>query len=67
MVQFAKKLVELRENRSLTQLKLSRQTGINRASISHYEKGRREPDFETLDKLANFFGVSLDYLIRGVD
>lgn len=36
---------------------------ITRASLSHYEKGRRKPDFETLTKLADTFNVSVDYLL----
>lgn len=58
-----KKLAELREKRGLTQRMLAHRTGITRAAISHYEKGRREPDFATLIILADYFNVSVDYLL----
>lgn len=52
----------LREQRGLTQEELSTSLGISRAALSHYEKNRREPDTETLSKVADLFHVSLDYL-----
>lgn len=57
------RLAQLREQRGLTQSMLSHRTGIKRSAISHYEKGRREPDFATLIILADFFHVSVDYLL----
>ncbi|MGG1880147.1 helix-turn-helix transcriptional regulator [Paenibacillus cisolokensis] len=57
------KIAELRQKRGLTQSMLARRTGIKRAAISHYELGRREPDFETLIILADFFHVSIDFLL----
>lgn len=61
------KIVELRQKRGLTQNMLARKTGIKRAAISHYELGRREPDFETLALLADFFHVSIDFLLGRAD
>ncbi|WP_308645039.1 helix-turn-helix transcriptional regulator [Paenibacillus sp. EPM92] len=60
---FGIRLTALRESRSLTQYQLADKTGLTRASLSHYEKARREPDIETLVKLADFFKVSLDELV----
>ncbi|MGF7046285.1 transcriptional regulator with XRE-family HTH domain [Paenibacillus sp. DS2015] len=57
------RIAELREIRGWTQEDLSRSIGITRASLSHYEKNRRKPDFEILSKLADKFDVSIDYLI----
>jgi transcriptional regulator with XRE-family HTH domain len=57
------RIAELREARGWTQEELSRSIGITRASLSHFEKSRRKPDFEILTKLADAFGVSIDYLI----
>ncbi|HEY2493112.1 MAG TPA: helix-turn-helix transcriptional regulator [Paenibacillus sp.] len=57
------RIAELREIRGWTQEDLSCSIGITRASLSHYEKNRRKPDFEILSKLADKFGVSIDYLI----
>ncbi len=57
------RIAELREVRQWTQEELSQSIGITRASLSHYEKNRRKPDFEILTKLADVFEVSIDYLI----
>lgn len=56
------RITELREARSLTQEQLSSSLGISRAALSHYEKNRRQPDFDTLMKIADVFNVSIDYL-----
>jgi transcriptional regulator with XRE-family HTH domain len=60
---YGERIAELRERNGLTQGKLSSRLGISRASLSHYETNRREPDFETLTALADLFQVSVDYLI----
>jgi transcriptional regulator with XRE-family HTH domain len=52
----------LRDQRGWTQEELSSSLGISRAALSHYEKNRREPDTETLSKVADIFQVTLDYL-----
>jgi transcriptional regulator with XRE-family HTH domain len=57
------KIALLREKRGLTQEDLANKIGISRASLSHYEKNRREPDYATMTKLADFFHVSVDYLL----
>lgn len=57
------KIAYLREKRGLTQEDLSTKLGISRASLSHYETNRRQPDYETLRNIANFFDISTDYLL----
>ncbi|MBB6671731.1 helix-turn-helix domain-containing protein [Cohnella nanjingensis] len=57
------RIAYLRDQRGLTQEELSSSLGISRAALSHYEKNRREPDTETLTKLADLFHVSIDYLV----
>jgi transcriptional regulator with XRE-family HTH domain len=57
------RIAKLRENQKLTQGELADQLEITRASLSHYETGRREPDYAVLNKIADFFHVSIDYLI----
>jgi len=57
------RIAELRESRGWTQEQLSGMIGITRASLSHYEKNRRKPDYDTLTSLADLFGVTIDYLI----
>ncbi|MFC5472163.1 helix-turn-helix domain-containing protein [Cohnella suwonensis] len=57
------RLAFLRDQRGLTQEELASSLGISRAALSHYEKNRREPDTETLGKIADLFQVSIDYLV----
>ncbi len=61
------RIAYLRDRRGLTQEELSLALGISRAALSHYEKNRREPDSETLTKVADIFKVSLDYLVGRTD
>jgi transcriptional regulator with XRE-family HTH domain len=61
------KIAALREKRGLTQEDLAAKIGISRASLSHYEKNRRDPDYTTLTKLADYFRVSVDYLLGRTD
>ncbi|MFB6363174.1 helix-turn-helix domain-containing protein [Paenibacillus elgii] len=63
MVRIGDKVALLREKQALTQEELSSKINISRASLSHYEKNRREPDYETVVKIADFFKVSIDYLL----
>lgn len=44
---------------------LGEAVGLAESTISHYETGKRQPDYETLLKLSEFFGVSVDYLLTG--
>lgn len=53
----------LREELHMTQKDLAKQFNITSATISQYELGKRFPDQETLEKLADFFDVSVDYLL----
>jgi len=57
------RIAQLRDRRGWTQEQLAASIGISRAALSHYEKNRREPDAETLAKLADLFHVSIDYLV----
>ncbi|MCY8504517.1 helix-turn-helix domain-containing protein [Bacillus atrophaeus] len=59
------RLKELRDSKKLTQDKLAEILGISRGTYAHYEINKRKPDYETLIKLADFYGVSTDYLLRG--
>lgn len=60
---FAQRLIAVRKARGLTQLELSKAAGISRSSISMYELGEREPDYESLNKIADCLGVSVSELI----
>jgi len=57
------RIAELRDGRGWTQEQLAALLGISRASLSHYEKNRREPDSAALTKIADVFKVSVDYLV----
>ena len=53
----------LRKARGITMKELGRIVGVAESTSSHYEVGRREPDFETLLKLGEYFGVPVDYIL----
>lgn len=61
------RLKELRKERNISQLKLSLDLNMNQNSISRYENMEREADYETLIKFADYFDVSLDYLLGRID
>lgn len=61
------KLQKLRQEKKLTQEQLSKAIGITRGTYAHYEINKRQPDYETLQKLADFFDVSIDYLLGRTD
>ncbi|MED4936290.1 helix-turn-helix transcriptional regulator [Heyndrickxia coagulans] len=57
------RLRDLREKRKLTQKELAEKLNIPNQNISNYERDFRQPDYETLQMLADFFDVTTDYLI----
>ena len=57
------KLLELRQERNLTQKELCAKLNISRTNYSYFENGRRVPDVDTLLLFAGFYGVSLDELV----
>ncbi len=57
-------LRKLRKNKNLTQIALQMQTGIEQALLSKYETGERVPPTETLIILADFYNVSIDYILN---
>ena len=61
------RLKELRRAHKISQLKLAIDLNMNQNSISRYEKLEREADYETLIKFADYFNVSLDYLLGRTD
>lgn len=62
-----KNLRMLRENMGLSQEKLASLTGLTARRIFSYERESNEPDIETLALLADFFGVSIDFLVGRAD
>lgn len=61
------RLKALREKRGISQLKLAMDLGLNQNSISRYESGAREADYKTLIALADYFDVSIDYILERTD
>ena len=60
---FQNTLKTLRNSQNLTQDELAKRLKISRSAIGMYENGSREPDFETLELIADFFNVDIDYLL----
>lgn len=63
---FKNNLKNLRQERGLGQVELSKQLGLSKGIISLWENGLREPNMSSLIILAKFFGVSIDFLV-GLD
>ncbi len=61
------RLKQLRKENGLSQQRLSMETGIAQVTVSEYESGRNFPSVKTLLRLAEFFGVSTDYLLGLTD
>ncbi len=57
----------LRKSRGYTQIALQMKTGIEQALLSKFENGERVPPTETLIKLADFYNVSIDYILCRTD
>lgn len=58
------RLRELRKSRGISQLKLAMDLNTNQNTISRYETGEREPGITELITLADYFNVSVDYLLE---
>ena len=57
------RLRQLRKEHKLTQVELQMRTGIEQSLLSKYENGERTPPTETLIALADFYHVSIDYIL----
>lgn len=57
----------LREDRDLRQVDVASATGIDQRSLSNYETGKTNPDSYAIKRLADFFGVTCDYLLGASD
>ncbi len=61
------RLKKLRKERKISQLKLALDLNMNQNTISRYENLEREADYETLIRFADYFGVSIDYMLGRTD
>lgn len=59
---FANRLLEIRELKGITRQKMADDLEISRASLEYYEKGKRTPDLNTINRISDYLGVSVDYL-----
>jgi transcriptional regulator with XRE-family HTH domain len=57
----SRKIKALRKTRGLTQEQLAEKLGVQRATVSNYEIGRRSPHIKELERIASALGVSLEY------
>lgn len=67
IMKFHERLKSLRCSKNITQGELAKMTGLSRSAVSMYESGKRRPDYETLEMLADFFNVNMDYLLGKSD
>lgn len=58
------RLREIRKKKGLSQLKVALDLNTNQNTISRYETGEREPGLNELIKIADYFNVSIDYLLE---
>jgi len=63
MTTFGERLRALRAEKQLSQAELARQLGLTKSSLNMYERGEREPRFETLAAIAAYFGTDLNDLL----
>lgn len=67
MPDFKTRLKRLRKQRELTQQQVGDYIGVSKVAVSGYENGIRNPEIETLKKLADLFDISIDYLVGNTD
>ena len=67
MKELGERLRRLRESVKLSQVKMAELLGVKQSSINRYEQGQSAPSLETLVRYADYFDVSLDYLLARTD
>lgn len=67
MRELGERLRRLRESVKLSQVKMAELLGVKQSSINRYEQGQSTPSLETLVRYADYFDVSLDYLLARTD
>ena len=66
-MKFNEKLLELRKRKGLSQEQLGMELQVSRQTVSKWEAGQSYPDFQRLVLLSDYFGMSLDELVRDID
>lgn len=67
MPRFSERLRLLRTEKGLSQADFAKQIKISKSSVNMYERGEREPSFKTLEQIADYFNVDMDYLLGKSD
>ena len=63
MVDFSQRLKQLRKDKHLTQAQVAQRIGVTASMVSSYETDIRLPSYEVLVRIADVFGVTVDYLL----
>ncbi|MFR4560250.1 MAG: helix-turn-helix domain-containing protein [Flavonifractor plautii] len=66
-MEFRERLYQLRKGRGISQEELAHTVGVSRQAVQKWEAGAATPDLGNLSALADYFVVSLDYLVRGIE
>jgi Predicted transcriptional regulators len=64
---FAERINFLRTSKGKSQAEVAKNLGLSRQAYNNYERGDRFPNIETIEKLAEFFNVSVEYLVNGTN
>lgn len=64
---FSERLAKLRDSRNLSQKEVAKEFGVVVRAYQRYEYGEREPQLSVLIRMADFYGVSIDYLAGRTD
>lgn len=57
------KILELMKNKGINAAKLTTECGLNHSALTEWKKGKAKPSIDALSKIAQYFGVSVDYLL----
>ncbi|MBC5689741.1 helix-turn-helix transcriptional regulator [Mediterraneibacter sp. NSJ-55] len=63
MANFSSVLKSLRSQKKMTQQELANSIGLSKSALNMYEQGARQPNFETLELIADYFNISIDFLL----
>ena len=64
---FNEKLIDLRKSRGMSQEELGAELKVSRQTVSKWESGQSYPDFQRLVLLSDYFGLTLDELVKDID
>lgn len=66
-MEFPERLKQLRKEKGLTQVEFAKEMGVSTGTVAMWETGRKRPQFETLDKLCEYFDRDMSYLLGTSD